>query len=238
MSEMTAKVINEMMLRVVYRAGDDTPNNLYNNALIDILTKNVNLFDIDEAAKASRLFLNNLSTEGDNAPIMKPDELFNQISRIIKSLENNTEFKALAEKVITWFDFQITTMAESIEKIKQEFLGKDLNEIIYVAPRPKFDDMAMEAFRFKVCDVQFMMIVANLVINKSLIISKKKINQLIRFIDQTMESYGAFLIFFDIWEPSSSLKYDRMLVLADIYHIDFSRGYKLNGEGQKVALVG
>jgi hypothetical protein len=96
----------------------------------------------------------------------------------------------------------------------------------------------MDAFKFKNCDVQFMMILSKLIINKSIQVSKKKLDQLINFIDQTMESYGAFLIFFDVWEPSSSMKYDRMLALSDIYYIDYSRGYKLNGEGQKVALVG
>jgi hypothetical protein len=235
---MIAKEINDMMLRVVYRAGDDTPNNSYDKTLIDILTKNVHLYDIEDAAKATRFYINNLATENGDAEKMSVDQFFNQINKVITSLAKNVEFKELAEKVIEWFDFQLTTMAESFEKIKIEFLTKDSNEIIFVAPRPRFDDMAMDAFKFKNCDVQFMMTLSNLIINKSIQVSKKKLDQLINFIDQTMESYGAFLIFFDVWEPSSSMKYDRMLALSDIYYIDYSRGYKLNGEGQKVALVG
>lgn len=202
--------------------------------VIDIIEKNFMSMSITNAALATRPLLGEMHQKKEQQHI-NPNRTDQSIKVYLEPLYKNQTHKELSKSIIEWYEFQRKILNDSFIDTETEIIWlQSVNEKI---EGPAYIEMAFKAMVNKMLDLEFATLVSDQIILGNWEIDLDKEKDLIDFIKSSVDSFGGFCIFLGIWSPKQndiSPMIRKMELLASIYSVDYSRGYKLNQEGKRV----
>lgn len=120
-----------------------------------------------------------------------------------------------------------------------QIINYDLDEIKNRFPTFNRPFAAIRKWVDKSLDIELALLISQMVLNNEIQLKKGKLKELTSFMINTISSCGGHAIYLGIWEPDvndDSRITRNMEMLASIYGVDYSRGYRINQEGQKIMI--
>lgn len=222
------------ILQVVYKADNAPRIEIEGSHLIGIFEKNFRTLSVENAALATRPLLHETHLKTEQKAV-NPNKTNQNIQAYLEPLYSNQRHPELSKSISNWYEFQSRMLKDSYidsetEIVYLQLINKDING-------PLFMDMAYKALVNKMLDLEFATVVSDQIIFGDWEIDSSKEQELIDFINESMCGFGGLSIFLGAWDPSeedNNPMTRKMELLASIYSVDYSRGYKLNQEGKRI----
>ncbi|WP_421798504.1 hypothetical protein [Haliscomenobacter sp.] len=219
---------SKTVLRIAHVAKPKTPLELKVELVINLIKVRIKEMSIKDAAESLRLhvvdlrqsimyffdeeevtakqYSEGLNTYVDKAPLVRHKALKESTNEVL--IAHEKIFMAISKKI------------ES--EIVVQNMGNSAFELLNNYPQD-----AIQRWINSSIDIEFSLIAADLLMDGELSLSRFKITELIKFMEQNICIYGAFTIFFKLWETDYEKDQSRltnnMRILASKYSFDYGK---------------
>jgi hypothetical protein len=234
---------SKTVLQIAHVAKPKTPLELKVDGVVNLVKVRVKELGIQEAAESLRLHVLDLR-QSMFAFFAQNDLHSNQY------LTNLSEYRTetIGGKYLNSLQEELAEVLEVhhhiFEAIAEKTGLKEFGQVSKAFP-PSIEDLflipdvtpeVIQHWIEKSVDFEFSLILANLLMEGDLVLNRSKVKQVITFMDQTVSSYGGFIIFLKLWEPSyEEIDHSRLMMNMHIMAGVYSSKYRIK-PGNKMTI--
>lgn len=219
--------LSRTILRIAHVAKPKTPLELKVELVINLIKVRIKEMSVEEAAESMRLHV--LDLRKSIIDYLSQNELTSiqyseGLSKYVAN-ESSGEYSLLKESVNEVLAAQDKIFVAIADNIGFEQFGQDTSTHT-IELLNNYPVEAIQRWIDSSADLEFSLIVADLLMDGELSIGKTKTKHLIKFMDRTLCRYGGFTIFFKLWETDYEQDQSRlttnMRILASKYSFDYN----------------